>query len=80
MEKYQILYERICTMLYEARELRLTSLSADVPLQQLGLDSLDYVELILLARREFGISLSAEMFLEQPDMTLGELCHYMSMQ
>ncbi|MDT3253660.1 acyl carrier protein [Serratia sp. root2] len=80
MEKYQILYERICAMLYEARELRLTSLSADVPLQQLGLDSLDYVELMLLARREFGISLSAEMFLDQPDMTLGELCRYMSMQ
>lgn len=80
MERYQVLYERICAMLYEARELKPISLSEDVRLRQLGLDSLDYVELMLLARREFGISLSAEMFIDRPDMTLGELCHYMSMQ
>lgn len=80
MEKYQILYEKICAMLYEARELKRASLSADMSLQQLGLDSLDYVELMLLAKREFGITLSAEIFLEHPDMTLGELCRYMSVQ
>ncbi|EKF62816.1 hypothetical protein B194_4307 [Serratia plymuthica A30] len=44
------------------------------------MDSLDYVELMLLAKREFGISLSAEMFIDQPDLTLSELCHYMSSQ
>ncbi|CAI1965445.1 acyl carrier protein [Serratia nematodiphila] len=50
-------------------------LSADMPLQQLGLDSLDYMELMLLVRREFGITLTAEMLIEHPELTLGELCH-----
>ncbi|WP_199637761.1 acyl carrier protein [Serratia sp. PAMC26656] len=80
MEKYPILYEAICTLLYEARELDRASLSADIPLRQLGLDSLDYVELMLLAKREFGISLSADVFIDQPDLTLSQLCHYMSAQ
>ncbi|MGA9620374.1 acyl carrier protein [Serratia proteamaculans] len=80
MEKYRILYEKVCALLYEARELEPASLSADISLRQLGLDSLDYVELMLLARREFGITLNAELFLEQPDMTLGELCRYMNLQ
>lgn len=51
-----------------------------MPLQQLGLDSLDYMELMLLVRREFGITLNAEMFIERPDLTLGELCHVMTSQ
>jgi acyl carrier protein len=80
MKKYHVLYEAVCAMLSEVREVEPASLSADMPLRQLGLDSLDYVELMLLARRSFGISLKAEMFIEQPDLTLGELCHYMAAQ
>ena len=75
MEKYHRLYETICGMLHEARGLERTLLSADMPLQQLGLDSLDYMELMLLVRREFGITLTAEMLIENPELTLGELCH-----
>ncbi|HGM5339610.1 TPA: acyl carrier protein [Serratia marcescens] len=75
MEKYHRLYETICGMLYEARGLERTQLSADMPLQQLGLDSLDYMELMLVVRREFGIALTAEMLIEHPELTLGELCH-----
>lgn len=80
MEKYHRLYEAICGLLYEAKGLDRTLLSADIPLQQLGLDSLDYMELMLLVRREFGITLNAEMFIERPDLTLGELCHVMTSQ
>ncbi|HIE4800098.1 TPA: acyl carrier protein [Serratia marcescens] len=80
MEKYHRLYEAICGLLYETKGLDGTLLSADMPLQQLGLDSLDYMELMLLVRREFGITLNAEMFIERPDLTLGELCHVMTSQ
>lgn len=80
MEKYHRLYEAICGLFYEAKGLDRTLLSADMPLQQLGLDSLDYMELMLLVRREFGITLNAEMFIERPDLTLGELCHVMTSQ
>lgn len=75
MEKYHRLYETICGMLHEARGGERTRLSADMPLQQLGLDSLDYMELMLVVRREFGITLTAEMFIDHPELTLGELCH-----
>ncbi|MCC4107263.1 acyl carrier protein [Serratia ureilytica] len=80
MEKYHRLYEAICSLLYEAKGLDRTLLSADMPLQQLGLDSLDYMELMLLVRREFGIPLTAEMFIDNPELTLGELCHVMVSQ
>lgn len=80
MEKYHRVYEAICGLLHEARGLERTLLSAEMPLQQLGLDSLDYMELMLLVRRECGITLTAEMLIEYPELTLGELCHVVTRQ
>ena len=52
-------------------------LSPEVSLQQLRLDSLDYVELMVLAKREFGVTIDADTFASRPDLTLGELCQHL---
>ncbi|MFC0226279.1 acyl carrier protein [Serratia aquatilis] len=74
MEKYEQVYNAVCEMICDAKDLELTDLSPEMPLHQLKLDSLDYVELMVLAKREFGATLTAEMFIANPTMTLGELC------
>lgn len=74
MEKYEHVYNTVCEMICDAKDLELADLSPEMPLHQLKLDSLDYVELMVLAKREFGATLTAEMFIENPTMTLGELC------
>jgi acyl carrier protein len=80
MEKYQQVYDIICEMLCDAKDLEITDLSPEMPLHQLKLDSLDYVELMVLAKREFGVTLNAEMFIDHPNMTLGELCQKLAQQ
>ncbi|MFT2794775.1 acyl carrier protein [Serratia sp. N21D137] len=74
MEKYQQVYYTVTEMICDAKDLEMSDLSPEMPLHQLKLDSLDYVELMVLAKREFGATLTAEMFIDKPNMTLGELC------
>ncbi|MCA4825591.1 MAG: acyl carrier protein [Serratia rubidaea] len=80
MERYQQVYDTLCEMICDAKDLDSSQLSPDMPLHQLKLDSLDYVEMMVLAKREFGATLNAEMFIEHPNMMLGELCHALAEQ
>ena len=74
MENYQQVYDTVTEMICDAKDLEMSELSPEMPLHELKLDSLDYVELMVLAKREFGATLTAEMFIDKPNMTLGELC------
>ncbi|WP_447878380.1 acyl carrier protein [Serratia fonticola] len=80
MEKYQQIYLTVSEMICDAKDLEMDDLSPEMPLHQLKLDSLDYVELMVLAKREFGATLSAEMFIDKSNMTLGELCQSLAEQ
>ncbi|MFI8417423.1 acyl carrier protein [Serratia sp. NPDC078593] len=80
MEKYQQVYDTVCEMICDAKDLEQSDLSPEMPLYQLKLDSLDYVELMVLAKREFGATLNAEMFMENPNMTLSDLCRLLAEQ
>ncbi|WP_447886270.1 acyl carrier protein [Serratia fonticola] len=78
MENYQQVYDTVTEMICDAKDLGMADLASEMPLHQLKLDSLDYVELMVLAKREFGATLTAEMFINQPTMTLGELCQHLA--
>lgn len=78
MTQYEDVYSKVCEMLCDAKDMELEDLSAKMPLFQLKLDSLDYVELMVLAKREFGVSVGADLFTDRPSLTLGELCQYLS--
>ncbi|MBP1016488.1 acyl carrier protein [Serratia sp. JSRIV001] len=78
MENYQQVYDTVTEMICDAKDLGMADLAPEMPLRQLKLDSLDYVELMVLAKREFGATLTAEMFINQPTMTLGELCQHLA--
>lgn len=73
-------YDIVCEMLCDAKDLAPEQVTADMPVQQLKLDSLDYVELMVLAKREFDVTLSADMFIQNPKMTLGEMCQELEKQ
>lgn len=78
MENYQQVYDTVSEMICDAKDLEMADLSPAMPLHQLKLDSLDYVELMVLAKREFGATLTAEMFINRPNMTLDELCQILA--
>jgi len=77
MKNAQQAYELVCEMLCDAKDLEMSALSPDMPVQHIKLDSLDYVELMVLAKREFDFVLTAELFIDNPNLTLGELCQMM---
>lgn len=51
MNSYEIIYSKISEMIADAKDLPLEALTPDTTLPQLELDSLDYVELMVLAKR-----------------------------
>lgn len=77
MKSYQAIYRDLCDTICDAKDLDEDDLSPEVSLQQLRLDSLDYVELMVLAKREFGVTIDADTFASRPDLTLGELCQHL---
>lgn len=76
MSQYDVIYEKVSDMIADAKDLEREDIQADAPLALLSLDSLDYVELIILAKREFGVTLTAELFIQHPNITLGEVCEF----
>ena len=80
MANYDEVYSKVCEMLCDAKDLEQEDLTPDMPLYQLKLDSLDYVELMVLAKREFDVTLTAEMFMKKQPMTLRDLSLYIEQE
>ncbi|MCI1678737.1 MAG: acyl carrier protein [Ewingella americana] len=80
MIDYDEVYSKVRDMLCEAKDMELASISEDMPLSQLKLDSLDYVELMLLANKEFGVTIETDVFADKPELKLRELCEFISQQ
>ena len=73
MSQHEMIYEKISEMICDAKDLPPEALTPDTTLPELELDSLDYVELMVLAKREFNVTINPEMFMKNPTMTLREL-------
>lgn len=78
MADFNEIYNKVCEMICDAKDMDREDLTPDMPLYQLRLDSLDYVELMVLAKREFNVTIDAEIFISNVNITLSELCQYLS--
>ena len=59
MTAYDEVLQKVCEMICDAKDLEPDEIDENTPLVRLKLDSLDYVELMVLAKREFNITLEA---------------------
>lgn len=73
MSQHEMIYNKISEMICDAKDLAPEALTPETTLPEQELDSLDYVELMVLAKREFNVTLNPEMFMKNPTMTLREL-------
>lgn len=73
MSQHEMIYDKISEMICDAKDLAPEAVTPETTLPELELDSLDYVELMVLAKREFNVTLNPEMFMKNPTMTLREL-------
>ena len=70
--------QKVCEMICDAKDLEPDEVDENTPLVRLKLDSLDYIELMVLAKREFNITLQADWFIHNPGITFSELCQHIS--
>ncbi|MBC6533545.1 acyl carrier protein [Citrobacter amalonaticus] len=80
MSQHEMIYDKISEMICDAKDLAPEALTPETTLPELELDSLDYVELMVLAKREFNVTLNPEMFMKNPTMTLRELSQRMAQE
>lgn len=74
MENNSKVWANIVGLLADAKDLDADALTPDTRLSELELDSLDYVEMMVTVKRDFAIALTPELFINHPDITLGQLC------
>ena len=72
----ETIYHALSDMLCDAKDISPDVLSGATPLNQLELDSLDYVEMTVLVKRNFGVTLTGDVFATNPNMTLNGLCEF----
>ncbi|ECH2879532.1 acyl carrier protein [Salmonella enterica] len=76
MNNFQDVWTNIVNLIADVKDVAVDDLSAETMLRTLELDSLDYVEIMVTIKRNYGITLEAELFINNPDITLGELCQH----
>ncbi|EAO9998633.1 acyl carrier protein [Salmonella enterica] len=76
MNNFQDVWTNIVNLIADVKDVAVDELSAETMLRTLELDSLDYVEMMVTIKRNYGITLEAELFINNPDITLGELCQH----
>ncbi|MBQ0688329.1 acyl carrier protein [Providencia rettgeri] len=77
MSDYQTIYLKINEMICDVKDLD-EDIDANQTLDQIKFDSLDYVELMVLVKREYNVALTADFFIENSTMTIKELIEYIS--
>lgn len=80
MSQHEMIYNKISEMICDAKDLAPEALTPETTLPELELDSLDYVELMVLAKREFNVTLNPELFMKNPTMTLRELSQHIAQE
>lgn len=71
---YTKLYTIIVDTIADAKDLSSADISEETTLSELELDSLDYVEIMVLVKREFDITINFAKTLNSNNITIKEFC------
>ncbi|KEA54245.1 hypothetical protein DT73_02415 [Mangrovibacter sp. MFB070] len=74
MEMTTQLYTAIRATIADAKDMEIEQIQPETTLGALQLDSLDYVELMVLAKRDFKKNINIDTIAASPDMSLATLC------
>lgn len=71
---YNKLLNSIVNTVADAKDIPVEDINEETTLSMLGLDSLDYVEIMVLIKKEFNLSLNLTQVVKSTDITLREFC------
>ncbi|MFL9884406.1 acyl carrier protein [Paraburkholderia agricolaris] len=75
MPEINTVFEFLKEMIVEIKDLDPADIQVPMTIDELALDSLDYVEMQVNIKRKFGVALSPMLF-ERRIKTLAQLCEY----
>ncbi|HEI3268047.1 TPA: acyl carrier protein [Escherichia coli] len=78
MIKNDKVFTSICSIIAEAKGISQDDITPETCLSSLGLDSLDFVELMVLCKREFAVNISSSFLSENKDISMLQLCNYIN--
>jgi acyl carrier protein len=77
MDTTNTVLEFIKDMIVEMKDMEPDEITAETSIDELGLDSLDYVEIKVNVSREFLVTLTPSLF-ETKIKTIGQLCTFIA--
>ena len=76
MSTFQKVYQAIADVILEVSDIEEDKLSPASTFEEVGIDSIDYIELGLVVKRNFGLSVDGKLFESGELSNIQELCDY----
>lgn len=74
MSSFQKIFNALAETIADAKDMEVTELTSNLTLHELALDSLDYVELMVLVKRNFKVNINFEEIIKNQNITIENLC------
>lgn len=71
------IFDFISEAIIDRKDLDTNEITPDTSINELGFDSLDYVEIQVHMKRKYGVTLTSTLF-ETQIRTIGQLCNYIA--
>ena len=75
-ESVSEVYEVLTDLISELKDIEPEDINSDMTFDELELESLDFVQLQVVYKKQFGVALDPAVFLNQEVKTVGEFCSY----
>lgn len=76
MNSFQKIFNALAETIADAKDMEVTELTPNLTLHELALDSLDYVELMVLVKRDFKVNINFEKIIKDHGITIENLCQF----
>ncbi len=73
------IYEFLKSIILEINDIDEADLTPSLKVDELALDSLDYVEIQVSVKKKYGVQINPEVFSSGKVQTVGDLCMYIEL-
>jgi acyl carrier protein len=76
MELFDEIYTKSVDLILDLKDFDEDDINKDLTFEELDLDSLDFIEIQVVLKKNYGVTIQAEAFQEGEINTIGDLCKY----
>lgn len=76
MNLFNEIYTKTVDLILDLKDFDEDDINKDLTFEELDLDSLDFIEIQVVLKKSYGVTIQAEAFQEGEIDTIGDLCEY----